>query len=111
MTLWTIAHQAPLPMGFSQQEYWSGLPFPFLGDLPDPTEPTSSASSADSLPLSHLGNPRGNVRALNKPWEPEKVMRSTGASGFFFFFFKEVTSKVALKYGLKRVQTGDSKDC
>ena len=32
---WTVAHQAPLSMGFSRQEYWSGLPFPSLGDLPD----------------------------------------------------------------------------
>ena len=32
----TVAHQAPLSMGFSQQEYWSGVPFPPLGDLPDP---------------------------------------------------------------------------
>ena len=35
-TLWTIAHQAPLSMGFSRQEYWSELPFPPPGDLPDP---------------------------------------------------------------------------
>ena len=35
-TLWTIAPQAPLSMGFSRQEYWSGLPFPLPGDLPDP---------------------------------------------------------------------------
>ena len=35
-TLQTVAHQAPLPMGFSQQEHWSGLPFPPPGDLPDP---------------------------------------------------------------------------
>ena len=41
-SLWTIAHQAPLSMGFSRQEYWSGLPFPPLGDLPDPRiEPAS----------------------------------------------------------------------
>ena len=33
---WTVADQAPLPMGFSRQEYWSGLPFPSPGDLPDP---------------------------------------------------------------------------
>ena len=33
--LWTTAHQGPLSMGFSRQEYWSGLPFPFPGDLPD----------------------------------------------------------------------------
>ena len=34
-TLWTVAHQAPLSMGFSRQEYWSRLPFPPPGDLPD----------------------------------------------------------------------------
>ena len=33
-TLWTVAHQAPLSMGFSRHEYWSGLPFPAPGDLP-----------------------------------------------------------------------------
>ena len=36
VTPWTIAHQAPLPMKFSRQEYWSGVPFPTLGNLPDP---------------------------------------------------------------------------
>ena len=35
-TLWSVAHQAPLSMGFSRQEYWSGLPFPPPGDLPNP---------------------------------------------------------------------------
>ena len=35
-TPWTVARQAPLSMGFSRQEYWSGLPFPSPGDLPDP---------------------------------------------------------------------------
>ena len=41
-TSWTVAHQAPLSMGFSRQEYWSGLPSPPPGDLPDPgTEPPS----------------------------------------------------------------------
>ena len=35
-TLWTVAHQAPLSMGFSRQEYWSGLPCPPPGELPDP---------------------------------------------------------------------------
>ena len=44
---WTVACQAPLFMGFSRQEYWSGLPCPPPGDLPDPgTEPLSQASSA-----------------------------------------------------------------
>ena len=43
-TLWTVAHHAPLSMGFSRQEYWSGLPFPSPEDLPDPgIEPRSPA--------------------------------------------------------------------
>src|SRR5574341_945454 len=47
VTLWTVAHQAPLPMGFPRQEYWNGLPFPSPGDLPDPRiEPTSLVSPA-----------------------------------------------------------------
>ena len=42
VTPWSITTQAPLPMGFSRQEYWSGLPFPSPGDLLNPgTEPTS----------------------------------------------------------------------
>ena len=49
-TPWTVAYQAPLSMGFSRQEYWSGLPFPFPGDLPDPgIEPGSPTLEADSL--------------------------------------------------------------
>ena len=44
MILWTVAHKAPLSMGFSRQEYRSGLPFPSPGDLPDPgIEPMSPA--------------------------------------------------------------------
>ena len=46
-TLWTVAHQAPLSMGFSNPEYWSELPCPSPGDLPDPSiEPASLKSSA-----------------------------------------------------------------
>ena len=47
----TAAHQAALSMGFSRQEYWSGLPFPSPGDLPNPgIEPGSPALQADALP-------------------------------------------------------------
>ena len=50
-TAWTVAHQAPLSMGFPSQEYWSGLPFPSPGALPNPgIEPGSPALQADSLP-------------------------------------------------------------
>ena len=46
-TPWTVAHQAPLSMGFSRQEYWNRLPFPTPGDLPDPgIESTSPKSPA-----------------------------------------------------------------
>ena len=48
-TPWTATCQAPLSMGFSEQEYWSGLPFPSPGDLPDPgIEPRSPVLQADS---------------------------------------------------------------
>ena len=47
VTQWTVAHQAPLSMGFSRQEYWGGLPCPPPGDLPDPgIKPTSLSSPA-----------------------------------------------------------------
>ena len=50
VTPWTLAHQAPLSMGFSGREYWSGLPFASPGDLPDPgIEPASPALQTDSL--------------------------------------------------------------
>ena len=49
-TPWTVAHSAPPSMGFSRQEYWSGLPFPSPGDLPNPgIEPGSPALQADAL--------------------------------------------------------------
>ena len=54
--LWTVAHQAPLSMGFSRQENWSGLPFPSPEDPPGPgDEPGAPALRADSLPLNHEG--------------------------------------------------------
>ena len=58
-SLWTVAHQAPLSMGFSGQEYWSGLPFPSPGDLPYPEiKPGSPTLQADSLPSEPLGKPK-----------------------------------------------------
>ena len=55
-TPWTVAHQTPPSMGFSRQEYWSGLPFPSPRDLPDPgKEPRSPAFQADTLPSESWG--------------------------------------------------------
>ena len=57
-TPWIPAGQAPLSMGLSRQEYWSGLPFPLPDDLPDTRmEPMPPAVQVDSLPWSHLGRP------------------------------------------------------
>ena len=65
MTLWTVVHQAPLSMGFSRQEYLSGLPLPSPGDLPNPgIEPRSPALQADSLP-NELHIEVLNVRGLS----------------------------------------------
>ena len=50
---WTVAHQAPLSLGLSRQEYWSGLPFPFLRDLPDPAITRSPALQLGLLLLRH----------------------------------------------------------
>ena len=53
-----VAHQAPLSVGFSREEYWSGLPFPSPGDLPNPgIEPRYPALQVDSLPSEPPGKP------------------------------------------------------
>ena len=59
-TPWTVAHQAPQSMEFSRQEYWSGLPFPSPGDLPNPgIEPGSPALQADTLLSEPPRKPKG----------------------------------------------------
>ena len=66
VTPWTIACHGRLSMGFSRQEYCSGLSFPPPGDLPNPgirpRSPVASALQADSLPLSHLGSLRRQTK-------------------------------------------------
>jgi len=57
-TIWTVAHQAPLSMGFPKQEYWSGLLFPSAGDLPNPgTEPASPPSVGGFFTTEPPGKP------------------------------------------------------
>ena len=59
--LWAVAHQGPMSIGFSRQEYWSGLPCPLPGNPSnpgiEPVSPVASALQADSLLLRHLGSP------------------------------------------------------
>ena len=58
-TPWTVAYQAPLSMGFSRQEYWSGVPFPSPGDLPNPgIESGSPTLQADTIPSEPPGKPQ-----------------------------------------------------
>ena len=67
VTPWTVAHQAPPSMGFSRQEYWSGLPFPSPGDLPNPgIEPRSPTFQADALTSEPPGKPRMLIRVASK---------------------------------------------
>ena len=69
-TLWTVSYQAPPSVGFSRQEYWSGLPFPSPGDLPNPgIEPRSPALQADTL----LSEPPGEVRGYEDAFKVGKV--------------------------------------
>ena len=64
-TPWTIAGQAALSVGFSRQEYWSGVPFPSSGDLPDPgIEASSPALQTDSLPSELQGGLVANGKLL-----------------------------------------------
>ena len=64
-TPWTVAREVPLSMGFSRQEYCSGLPFPSPGDLPDPgIEPMSPALQADSLPTELGGKPQIRIKSI-----------------------------------------------
>ena len=64
VTPWTVAYQAPSSMGFSRQGYWSGLPFPSPGDLPNQgIEPGSPTLQADALPSEPPGKPNAEAEA------------------------------------------------
>ena len=72
-TPWTVACLAPLSMGFSRQEYWSGLSFPSPGDHLDPgIEPMSPALQADFLPLSHWVSRQQISMPLTKTKTPKQ---------------------------------------
>ena len=93
-TPWTVARQAPLPVGFSRQEYWSALPFPPPGALPHPgVKPASLRSQADSLPLSYLGSACSPTRdQTQSPLHWEDRVSATGLQGSpgHFFFFSQL---------------------
>ena len=69
-TPWTVVHQAPLSMGFSRQEYWSGLPFPSPGDLPNPgIKLRSPALQADALTSEPPGKPWCDGNRISADWK------------------------------------------
>ena len=74
VTPWTVAYQVPLSVGFSRQEYWSGLPCPSPGDLPDTgIEPRSPVLQADALPseLPEKPNKRSHSKEEPPQWEAQ----------------------------------------
>ena len=82
VTPWTVAYQAPPSMGFSRQEYWSGLPFPSPGDLPDPgIEPGSPALQADALTSEPPGKPchasKVSLKVIPQRWLVPLLCTST----------------------------------
>ena len=91
VTLWPVAQQAPLPMGFSRQEYWNGLPGSPPGDLPNPgMEPGSPALQAESLPSEPPGKPIPsqfqNVSALRPTERPRSLRRNKRHASCLFWF-------------------------
>ena len=83
-TLWTVDNQAPLSMELFRQEYWTGLPFPSPGHLPDPgIKPRSPALQADYLPSEPPGKPkqdRDEVRIQRL--KTEKLELDAGSKSF-----------------------------
>ena len=85
VTSWTVASQAPLSVGFSWQEYRSGLPFPPLGDLPDPEiEPASPALAGRFFTAEALGKPFFLELTPKPTWLPH-VLHIAESSGQFCF--------------------------
>ena len=77
VTPWTIARQAPPSIGFSRQEYWSGLPFPPPGDLPNPgTVPMSLALAGSFFTTSATWEARDHIGVLSPGLKPELVPHS-----------------------------------
>ena len=96
VTLWTVVYQAPLSMRFSRQEYWSGLPFPSPGDLPDPgIKPGSPALESDAL----TSEPPGCFQSMFKknPW---KITFFSLVSLLLLFFSHLVMTNSSQPHGL-----------
>ena len=88
VALWTVALQAPLSMGFSREEYWSGLPCPFPGDLSNPgSEPRSPTLQLTLYHLSHKQKlkPKQSGHAEQKPKQHLEDVSQIGPSATYNF--------------------------
>ena len=102
LTPWTAACQAPLSMGFSRQEYWSGEPFPSPGDLPDPgIKPRSPTLQADALTSEPPGKPQSQSQI---PIPIPKKGNAKECSNYHTIALISHTSKVMLKIHQARHQ-------
>ena len=101
VTPWTVACQAPLPMEFSRQEYWSELPFPSPGDIPDPgIKPHLLHGRWDSLPLHHLGGPYLTWHPFKSDiWIPDSFPIAWFNSGLFPWFAIGIKMYLGIKKG------------
>ena len=109
-TPWTVAYQAPPSMGFSRQEYWSGVPLPSPGDLPDPgIERGSLALQADSLlsepPRQPINGSKGRAKNRGTGSKPFKK-RAEGSRAFSSFILPAHLSRRLYVHSLERMKQG-----
>ena len=92
MTPWTGAYEAPPSMGFSRQEYWSGLPLPSPGDLPDPgIKPGSPALEADTLTSEPPGKPLICVHEWTLTSLKTRASKVKSETQFFTSYVKNIS--------------------
>ena len=93
VTPWTVARQAPLSWDFSRQEYWSGLPFPSLGDIPDPgIEPTSPASTGRFFITEPPGKPSWSLSPTKLPRRMVRIQRDETCSDKYHHLSRQETN-------------------
>ena len=106
VTPWTVARQAPLSVGFSRQEHWSGLPCPPPRDLPNPgIEPRSTALQADSLPSEPPGRPYQFINTENRRQNIRTAL-VPNASGTFSFLSRRQGAHFCPQIGAWRTTAG-----
>ena len=104
VTPWSVAHQAPLLMEFSRQEYWSGFPFPTPGIFPtQASNPCLLQRETDSLPLHHLGKPRRPLKTNDSAQKP------SGKEKEFFLIQPFILFGASLADWMRSTHTGEGK--